>query len=64
MTEQAQTQTESTPPLISRKFLVIDIESNGRLSYCIPCYDRRQKAHAQKMALPQQQGFNFLGVAS
>jgi hypothetical protein len=36
MTEQAQTQTASAPPLSSRKFLVIDIEGDRQLvdSYC------------------------------
>lgn len=37
---------------------------NGRLAHCIPCYEKRQRLHAEKMALPQQQGLDFRGVAS
>lgn len=40
------------------------VVQNGRLSYCIPCYDKRQRLHAEKMALPQQQGLNFGRLAS
>jgi hypothetical protein len=37
---------------------------NGRLAHCLDCYDRRQKQSAEKLALPQQQGLDFRGVAS
>lgn len=36
---------------------------NGRLCYCIPCYEKRQakaaEERAREAAAPKQEGFNF-----
>lgn len=36
---------------------------NGRLGYCIPCYEKRQltaaEERAREAAAPKQEGFNF-----
>jgi hypothetical protein len=35
--------------------------SGGRLTYCIPCYEKRQTRYAEKQKEPaaKQEGFNF-----